>query len=82
MDMLDCGLQTYFEASKEMGGDQSVFQRSSNLLLLQDQKLLPDQMQRHLPDSEPSVKAGALVFLPELRTKIRELLVKKPELLY
>ena len=37
----------------------TVIQRSGNVPLLPDRKLLPDQMQNLLPDSEASVNIGA-----------------------
>ena len=55
---MDCplileGISTKFEP---------VIQRSGNFPLLPDRKLLPDQMQKLLPDSEASVNFGAPVY--------------------
>ena len=48
--------------NSQINGHNTVIQRSGNLPLLQDQKLLPDQMQKLLPDSEASVNIGAPVY--------------------
>ena len=56
---LSCNYQVFWHSWRHR---RAVIQRSGNLPLLPDRKLLPDQMQKLLPDSEASVNIGAPVY--------------------